>query len=261
MCKIQLFQGDCLEFIKQIPDKSIDLTVTSPPYDDLRKYDGCCFDFENIARELFRVTKDGGVVVWVVRDGTKDGGKTGTSFRQALFFMKIGFKLHGEMIWEKPTFTDTGSLNVIYGNVFEHMFVFSKGKCKTFNPIKDRKNKYAVTKKHGTVRQVDGTVKEISSRRKKIAEFGQRFNVWKISPEKNNKTGHPAVFPKPLAKDHIVSWSNKNDTILDPMMGSGTTGIACIETGRNFIGIEISKKYFLIAKERIEKAGVENAKP
>lgn len=260
MCKIELYQGDCLELMKNIPDCTIDLTVTSPPYEDMRLYgDKYLFDFENTANELYRITQNGGIVVWIVSDKTKNGNESGNSFRQALYFKECGFNLLDTMIWEKPTFTDTGSLKVRYGNVFEYMFVFTKGKCKTFNPIKDRKNKCAGEKIHGTIRQRDGSTKKNSSKGKEIAEFGQRFNVWKMSPEKNNKTGHPAVFPIQLAKDHIISWSNEGDIVLDPFMGSGSTGVACVNTNRNFIGMELDENYFNIAKERIEKAkgGVE----
>lgn len=210
------------------------------------------------ATELYRVTKDGSVVVWIVADKTYQGDESGESFRQALYFKDCGFKLLDTMIWLKPSFTDTGSLKVRYGNAFEYMFIFTKGKCKTFNPIKDKKNKYAGTRKHGTVRQVDGTTKSISSKGKKIAEYGQRLNVWEISPEKHNVTGHPAVFPEKLANDHIVSWSNEGDLILDPFMGSGTTGKMAIINKRNFIGFEISKEYCNMANYRIQKALEDN---
>ena len=248
----KIYCMDCLEGLKLLDDECIDLTVTSPPYDDLRTYNGYSFDFENIANELYRVTKNGGTLVWIVSDKTENGNESGTSFRQALYFKECGFYLLDTMIWKKPTFTDTGSLRVRYGNVFEYMFVFTKGKCKTFNPIKDRKNKYSGSKKHGTVRQIDGSVKDISSKGKEIAEFGQRFNVWEISPEKNNKTGHPAVFPEQLANDHIISWSNENDVVLDPFMGSGTTAKMAKLNDRNFIGFEISKEYCDIAEERLK---------
>ena len=248
----KIYCMDCLEGLKLLDNNCIDLTVTSPPYDDLRTYTGYYFDFENIANELYRVTKNGGTVVWIVSDKTENGNESGSSFRQALYFKECGFYLLDTMIWKKPTFTDTGSLRVRYGNVFEYMFVFTKGKCKTFNPIKDRKNKYAGSKKSGTVRQIDGSVKDISSKGKEIAEFGQRFNVWEISPEKNNKTGHPAVFPEQLANDHIISWSNENDVVLDPFMGSGTTAKMAKLNDRNFIGFEISKEYCDIAEERLK---------
>ena len=254
---VKLFQGDCLELMKDIPDESIDLTVTSPPYDNLRTYNENIkqwnFEkFKDIAKELFRITKSGGVVVWVVADATVNGSETGTSFKQALFFKECGFNLHDTMIWEKPTFTATGSLKVRYASVFEYMFVFSKGKPKTFNPIKDKINITAGKKKHGTIRQKDGSTKKQSSIGKEISNYGIRHNVWKINPENSNKKRkHPAQFPEQLANDHIISWSNEGDIILDCFMGSGTTGVACVNTNRNFIGIELDEGYFEIAKSRI----------
>jgi len=238
--------------MKSIPDGNIDLTVTSPPYDNLRTYNGYTFDFEGIAQELYRVTKDGGVVVWIVGDATIKGSETGTSFRQALYFKEIGFNLHDTMIWNKGTFTAVGALVNKYAPVFEYMFVLSKGQPKTFNPIKDRKNKHFGRKKHGTFRQEDGTTKQLSSIGKPISEYGQRFNIWDISAEKSNsKRLHPAMFSEQLAHDHIISWSNEGDTVLDCFMGSGTTGKMAKQLNRNFIGVEISKEYLEIAKERI----------
>ena len=244
--------GDCLEVMKSMPDNSIDLTVTSPPYDNLRIYNGYSFDFEGTAKELYRVTKDGGVVVWIVGDATVDGSETGTSFRQALYFKDIGFNLHDTMIWNKGTFTAVGALTSRYAPVFEYMFVLSKGNPKTFNPIKDRKNKCFGQKKTGTFRQKDGSMKPLSSIGKPVAEYGQRFNIWDMAAEKSNKNRlHPAMFPEQLAYDHIISWSNQGDTILDPFMGSGTTGKVAKQLNRKFIGIEISAEYLEIVKKRI----------
>jgi len=244
---------DCLEGLKQLDNNSIDLTVTSPPYDDLRKYNEYSFDFENIAKELYRVMKDGGVIVWIVSDSTKKGSETGTSFKQALYFKDIGFNIHDTMIWEKPTFTATGALKTRYGQVFEYMFVFTKGKISTFNPIKDRKNKFAGDKKHSGIRQTDGSIKQKSSIGKPIAEYGQRFNIWHMPTcqSKTERTGHPAQFPEQLASDHIISWSNEGDLILDPFMGSGTTAKMAILNNRNYIGFEISKEYCDMAEERV----------
>lgn len=248
----KIYNMDCVDGMKMLPDNSVDLTVTSPPYDSLRKYNGFAWDFEAVAKELYRVTKQGGVVVWVVGDSTIKGSETGTSFKQALFFKEIGFNLHDTMIWEKPTFTATGSLAVRYAPVFEYMFVFSKGKPKTFNPIKDKQNVSAGRKIHGTIRQKDGSTKKQSCIGNEIQALGQRHNVWKICPEKSNKNRkHPAVFPEQLAKDHIISWSNEGDTVLDCFMGSGTTAKMAIETNRNFIGFEISSEYCEIARIRI----------
>ncbi len=253
-------QGDCLELMKGIPDGSIDLTVTSPPYDNLRTYNGgvdqWCFEkFQAISKELYRITKSGGVVVWVVNDATINGSETGASFKQALYFKECGFNLHDTMIWEKPTFTATGSLAVRYAPVFEYMFVFSKGKPKTFNPIKDKPNVSAGRKIHGTIRQKDGSTKKQSCIGNEIQALGQRHNVWKICPEKSNKNRtHPAVFPEQLAKDHILSWSNCDDVVLDPFLGSGTTAVAAVNTGRHYIGFELDPTYFDIACKRLDEA-------
>ena len=257
---IQLYNGDCLELMKNIPDGSVDLTVTSPPYDNLRTYNGNIdqwnFEkFKEIAKELYRVTANGGVVVWVVSDATVDGSETGTSFKQALFFKECGFNLHDTMIWEKPTFTATGSLKVRYAPVFEYMFVFSKGKPKTFNPIKDKENKHFGTVYHGTIRTENGQTKRLS-KACSINKYGQRHNVWHMSPcnSSNERCGHPAPFPEQLANDHIISWSNEGDTVLDCFMGSGTTGKMAALNNRNFIGIELDKGYFDIAEKRINEA-------
>lgn len=246
---IDLRQGDCLEVMKDIPDNSIDLTVTSPPYDNLRTYNGYSFDFENIAKELFRITKKGGVVVWVVGDQTIKGSESGTSFKQALYFKEIGFNLHDTMIWNKGGFTAVGALKTRYAQVFEYMFVFVKGKLKTFNPLKDRLNKNQTGTFLKNKRLADGTMGELGKYGKRN-KYGQRFNIWELA--NTDRSEHPAVFPEKLIADHILSWSNENDTVLDCFMGSGTTGVACKNLNRNFIGIEISEEYYEIAKERID---------
>lgn len=255
-----IYLGDCIETMQIfIEDNSIDLTVTSPPYDNLRNYnDSLNWNFEifkDVAKELYRVTKPGGIVVWVVGDATIKGCETGTSFKQALNFVNIGFNLHDTMIWNKGSFTAVGALVTRYAPVFEYMFILTKGKIKTFNAIKDRENLYANHTIHGTIRQKDGTTKPISStgKGKKIPAFGQRHNIWKINPEKSKwkKYHHPAMFPEQLVHDHIVSWSNKSDIILDPFMGSGTTGKVAEQLNRKFIGIEKQKEYFEIAQRRL----------
>lgn len=256
----KLMQGDCLGLMKALPNNSIDMTVTSPPYDNLRTYNGnisqWSFEkFQEIAKELYRVTKQGGVVVWIVADATIKGSETGNSFRQALWFMDCGFNLHDTMIWEKPNCGGIGSFNR-YEQTMEYMFVFSKGKPKTANIICDKPNKRAGEIQNGSIRQADGSVRKTTQYgKKRINEFGRRHNVWLISPEKSNKKRfHPAQFPEELAHDHIVSWSNDGDVVLDCFMGSGTTGVVCVNTNRNFIGMEIDQQYFEIAKKRIEAA-------
>jgi len=224
-----------------IPDNFVDLTVTSPPYDNLRKYNGFIFDYQSMFKELFRVTKDGGVVVWVVGDATIKGNETGTSFKHALYAKEIGFNLHDTMIYAKGGQGATGS-TLAYWQDFEYMFVFTKGKISTFNPIEDRKNKTKPREKEESQghRFINGETK--GKRIIKRKEFGRRFNIWKYH-ESGTRINHPAVFPEQLAQDHIISWSNEKDIILDPMCGSGTTCKMAWLNKRNFIGIDISEEY------------------
>mgnify|MGYP003678325232 CR=1 FL=1 len=249
--KNKIYNENCLDTMARMQDNYIDLTVTSPPYDNLRDYKGYSFDFESIAKELYRVTKEGGVLVWIAGDATIKGSETGTSFKQALYFMECGFKLNDTMIWNKGSFSAVGALKVRYAPVFEYMFIFTKGKANSFNPIKDRRNKWAGEKrKHVMFRQKDGTIKKTSG--SKINEFGQRFNIWNSPPAKNRDIKHPAMFPEQLANDHIISWSNENDIVYDPFMGSGTTAKMAKINNRNWIGSEMSSEYCEIIKERIE---------
>jgi DNA modification methylase len=251
MPKCTLMFGDCREKLQSLSHKSVDLTVTSPPYDNLRSYENSLIwndlVWKEVIYELYRVTKDGGVVVWVVGDATINGSETGNSFRQALHAKDIGFNLHDTMIYLKPNFSAVGALKTRYAPVFEYMFIFTKGKIKTFNPIKDRECKTFGKPKRGTIRQKDGTMKRMSNEGLLQSKFGQRFNVWEINPQ-TKKDIHPAPFPENLAKDHIISWSNEGDTVLDPFMGSGTTGKAALLTNRNFIGIEVVNTYFEYTK-------------
>jgi len=249
----KVYCGDNLTLIKQLDDNSIDLTVTSPPYDNLRDYKGYSWDFEGLAKELHRVTKEGGVVVWVVGDATINGSETGTSFKQALYFKEIGFNIHDTMIYKKHNFSNPASNR--YHQIFEYMFIFSKKLPNTFNAIKDRINKYAGylgTWGNNIVVKKDGTKKKRP--RKIISDYGLRHNIWEYITGKiqtDTNIYHPAVFPEQLAHDHIISWSNEGDIILDPFMGSGTTAIACLKTKRKFIGFEISQEYCDIARDRI----------
>jgi len=257
----ELHHGDCLEVMRGMPDGSVDLTVTSPPYDNLRTYNGYTFDFEGIAQELYRVTKQGGVVVWVVGDATIKGSETGTSFRQALYFKDVcGFNLHDTMIWDKQNCSSVGAMSR-YENTFEFMFVLSKGAPSSTNVIKDKPNKRAGEMQHGSIRQADGSVRKTTGYGKRaIAEFGRRSNVWRVFPCKaKSERLHPAPYPLDLVRDHIASWSNPGDTVLDPFLGSGTTGKAALDLGRKFIGIEISVEYLEIARKRIEQAQLQAA--
>ena len=257
----QIINGDCIAEMKRLKSNLIDLTVTSPPYDNLRHYEGGIkdkafnghsFDFENVARELYRVTKPGGVVVWVVGDATVKGSETGTSFRQALFFKEIGFNLHDTMIWNKSGFSAVGALKTRYAPVFEYMFVLSKGTPKIFNPIKDRPNKHAGKTGQCSQRQADGSMKR--NPRFCVADFGQRFNIWDLPPHRQKgKDTHPAPFPLALARDHILSWSNPGDMVFDPFAGSGTTLLAAKQTGRKYIGVELASKYCEMIVKRLKE--------
>jgi site-specific DNA-methyltransferase (adenine-specific) len=245
----KVYNENCLDTMSRMPDGFIDLTVTSPPYDNLRAYNGYSFDFEAVAKELFRVTKKGGVVVWVVGDATIKGSETGTSFRQALYFKEIGFNLHDTMIWCKDSTAFPSSNR--YFQATEYMFILSKGRPGKFNRIKDRKNKYAGATIHGTSRGKNGKTKR-KTNSGTVREYGSRFNYWIQPTEKQSKNyGHPAMFPEKLARDHIISWSNKGDLVYDPFMGSGTTAKMAILEERNFIGSEVSEEYCKIIEERI----------
>lgn len=247
----KIIQGDCLEVMKSIEDKSIDMVLTSPPYDNLRTYKGYTFNFEGIAKEIYRVLKDGGVCVWIVGDATIKGSETGTSFRQALYFKEIGFNLHDTMIYEKSTALPQNCDR--YYPIFEYMFVLSKGKPKTFNPITvlasndKRKDKTAHRTKDNKI------VVPKTGRNK----YRRLFNVWRyavgLGGTTNDKIAfqHPAIFPEKLAEDHILSWSNEGDTILDPMAGSGTTLKMAKKNNRNYIGIEIAPEYIPIIEARL----------
>jgi DNA modification methylase len=259
---INLMQGDCREVMAGFDDNCIDLTVTSPPYDNLRTYNDSLvwgWDvFTEIADQLYRVTKKGGVVVWVVGDATIKGSETGTSFRQALYFKEIGFNIHDTMIYGKINIGMYDPRNMRYKSAFEYMFVLSKGKPSTYNPIKDKPTRNAgrmLSRSNG--RTIKGKIRK--AKRPAIIQSGfqDRFNIWQYYTGNNLSTKDvvafkaPAIFPEKLAHDHIISWSNEGDTVLDPMMGSGTTGKMAKMLNRNFIGIEKDAKYFEIAQERI----------
>jgi site-specific DNA-methyltransferase (adenine-specific) len=240
--------------MKGMASESVDLVVTSPPYDNLRTYNGYAFDFESIAQELARVIKPGGVIVWVVNDAAVDGSKTGSSFRQALTFKDLGLNLHDTMIWQKPNFAPLFPSVKRYDQNFEFVFVLSKGQPKSWNPIKDRPKSEASKSrmKYGiTYIQKDGS----RSRAKVIDnqnDFSKRTGIWIIPNGQKRGLNHPAVFPEQLAADHILSWSNPDDLVYDPFTGSGTTGLAAKKLGRKFIGSEISADYAQVATERID---------
>lgn len=250
------YNEDCLVTMAQMDDNFIDLVVTSPPYDNMRTYNDLNWGpgvWRPVFKELFRVIKSGGVAVWIVGDGSIKGSETGTSFKQALHAIECGFRLHDTMIWNKGSFAFPS--NGRYHQTFEYMFVFSKGKPKTFNPIKDRKNLY-LGKRGASGRYPDGTRKTATS--EVVNEYGTRFNIWYHTIGGNKCTldkvayDHPAIFPEQLVKDHITSWSSEDDLVYDPFMGSGTTAKMAKQAKRNYIGSEISEQYCEIIEKRLK---------
>lgn len=248
----QILCGRNETILATFPPDSVDLTVTSPPYDGLRTYNGFEWDFNATVRELWRVTKPGGVVVWVVADATVNGSETGTSFRQALAFMAIGFNLHDTMIYRCVNTGAKGS-NYAYWQEFEYMFVFGKGRPKTVNRLADKKNV-----SYGSSRQSHQRVNGVSVNNTSKASYivqpvGIRGNVWTYHSGNNgdDTTEHTAPFPEKLAEDHILSWSNPGDVVLDPFIGSGTTAKMAIKHHRQFIGIDISAEYCDLIRRRI----------
>lgn len=248
----KIYCSNCVDFmLNKMDDESVDLTVTSPPYDNLRDYNGYSFDYEAIAKALYRVTKQGGVVVWVVGDKIEKGNKTLTSFKHALAFQSIGFNVHDVMIYKKKN-TPFMRSNA-YTNCYEYMFVFSKGSPKTFNPLKDK------TVRNGEEmlvhnKKADGVNKKVLG---KLNKEKTKTNIWEyavgLGGTTNDKIAfqHPAVFPEKLAADHILSWSNIGDVVFDPMCGSGTTCKMAFLNKRNYIGCDISQEYVEIANERL----------
>ena len=246
----EVLQGDCLELMKGIPDGSVDMVITSPPYDNLRTYkdklDWGEHIWKPVLEDLYRVLKDGGVVVWVVGDATVKGSETCTSFKQALWAKEVGFNLHDTMIWEKTGMLPTQDR---YYAIFEYMFVFSKGKPAAMNFIEDKPNTAG-----GRVQKKDAVINKGKQKtgvgtfvRK---HFGRRTNIWRVAIGESYK--HPAIFPLKLAQDHISTWSNEGGVVLDPFAGSGTTGVACQNTNRNFILMEQEPEYVEIIKQRLE---------
>jgi len=248
----KIYNEDCLITMGKMPDEFIDFVITSPPYDDIRNYNGFAFEFENIAKELFRVIKEGAVVIWVVSDATIDGSESGTSLKQALFFKQVGFRLHDTMIYYKNNpMPQTGNR---YHQHFEYMFAFSKGSPKTFNPITEP-TKYrglANMKNRGKTGSLDYEKVERTTERKVGNVFFYSIGGG-ISTKDKIAYKHPAIFPEKLVYDQIFTWTNEGDIVYDPFMGSGTTAKIAQLMNRKWLGSEISKEYVEIAEERLKK--------
>ena len=250
-----IYNENCIDTMKSMPDGFVDMIITSPPYDDMRSYEGNnLIEFETIVTSLYRITKEGSVVVWVIGDQTKNWNESGTSFRHALYFKEVGFNLFDTMIYLKKPRGACGN-NQSYWQTFEYMFVFSKGKPKTINLICDRENKDSRKGDNGTKRLHNGALHNHS--RGGYGKFGRRTNVWEYSIGRGHSTKddiafkHPAIYPEKLVEDHLMSWSNEGDIVYDPFMGSGTTAKVCKSKKRIYIGSEINPQYVKYSMERL----------
>jgi DNA modification methylase len=253
LCKI--YHENCIDTLRRMPNDLIDMTITSPPYDDLRDYNGYHFPVEEIAALLLQKTKSGGVVVWVVGDRTVNGDETLTSFRHAITFQEAGFKVHDTMLYVKknPIPSDCGKR---YRQAFEYMFCFSKGQPKTFNPIteptKSAGQKIAAFRITGRGRgnvPDEDVGREIKAERKVNNIF--TYNVGTASSKDKIAFEHPAIFPEQLVEDQITTWTNSGDLVYDCFMGSGTTAKAAHQLGRKWLGSEISEQYVRLAEQRL----------
>lgn len=253
-----IIEGDAATALKTLPNGCVHLGVTSCPYDDLRTYgkEKVSWDFETIAKELYRVLCPGGVLCWNVNDQVVNGGETLTSCKQKIYFVEqCGFRVHDTMIYEKRNFSHPEKVR--YHQVFEYVYVLSKGAPRAFNPIKDKKNATAGCIGNlgvNTYTERDGTK---SVREKKLtAEYGMRTNVWMGNTRGQEDMciplKHPAMMPKWLARDLILSWSNAGDIVIDPFMGSGTTIQQAEATGRSGIGIEINPEYIRDFRQNLD---------
>lgn len=257
----QIICGDSALVLKTFPDNCIPLTICSPPYDKLRANNEykAEFDFETIAKELLRVTKPGGVLVWVVGNMVlpHGQGETDTAEQQIINFKRFGWIKHDTMIYVKDSRYPEKTR---YRQAWEYMIVFSKGEPVVKNLLKDHKTvsyyNHKWRKNHAGNRQEDGEIKAHNDY--EVQPFATRENVWfyhngylKTTPDKIAYE-HPAIFPDKLAQDHIKSWSNEGDIVLDCFAGSGTTLKAAAKLRRKYIGIEKSQEYIEIAKKRLE---------
>lgn len=254
----KIFCGDNVSVLSTFPNECIDLTITSPPYDNIRCYNGYSVQITELATQLYRILKQGGICIWVVQDEFVDGSRTLTSFKQALEFQRIGFRMHDVMMYLKPPQFPG---NIRYSNSFEYMFVLSKGEPKTVHLLRDRINKNPKNMSK-TVRGDSGKLHKVNTDRCSNV-FGYRWNTWLYFPGNNPETysdpfapQHPAIFPEELVVDHLLSWSNEGDLVLDPFLGSGTTAKMAKALNRHYVGVEISQEYCTLAEQRIATARI-----
>lgn len=258
-----IYNKNCLEYLKSLPDNSLKFILTSPPYDSLRNYQGYSFDFEEIAKELARTLQEGGVIIWNVADATVKGSETGTSMRQALFFMDCGLRLHDTMIYEKQNPMPASKSSKRYHQAWEYLFCFSKGTPETFNPFMVPA-KYAHVEANMKHRGKDGSLEYVKTKRNSHTKVRNIFSYTiggGHSTTDKEAYGHPALMPEKLAEDQILTWTNPGDTVFDPFNGAGTSGKMAVKNDRNYIGTEISKEYCDLSKTRIDNILAEKQKP
>lgn len=243
----KVIHGDNSAAVALLTRGSVDLIVTSPPYDDLRTYEGHSWNFYGLAHALFQALAEGGVMAWVVSDQTIEGSESLSSMKQALHFKEIGFRIHDTMIWEKPN--PMPQNHARYEQAWEYIFVCSKGKPKTWNPVMvPAKNAGKIST--GSFLRADGSRLEKSGNGKPIKSEKVHKNIWPIT-NPGNGTKHPAVFPDALAEMIISTWSNEGDLVLDPFAGSGTSLLTAQRMSRKFIGVELNESYVAICNQRL----------
>jgi site-specific DNA-methyltransferase (adenine-specific) len=252
----KVYQQDCIVGMRKIPDGAIDLVVTSPPYDNLRDYNGYSVDLNETGKNIYRILKDGGVAVMVIQDQTKNFGKSLTSFRTIVDWCdNVGFKLFECVIYRK-----NGTEGAWWKNRFrvdhEYMPIFLKGeKPQYFN-----KDSLKVKSKHGgkimtgfANRKTNGeTGKSIT---KAINEMKCRGTVWDylMAGDKDPvKRKHPAPFPDKIPFDFINCFCPPNGIVLDPFVGSGSTVVGAKKLNRSFIGFDISEEYCNLTRKRLD---------
>lgn len=256
-----IYTGDNVETLRQFPDACVDLVVTSPPYDNLRIYGGHTWDFEGVARELTRVLKPGGVIVWVVADATVNGSETLTSMRQAIYFKDVcGLLVHDTMIYQKNSYAPLNHNR--YEQCWEYMFVFSKGRPGKWSPIRIPCVTTGTKRWHGNEKQREASYRVKARQAHTVVKTHKTApNAFTYAVGKNDRTEHNAPFPLGLARDHILSWSNEGDVVLDPFAGSGTTCVAARDAGRRYVGIEINAEYVAIINRRLSRVTSQLALP
>jgi site-specific DNA-methyltransferase (adenine-specific) len=238
MNKVQLYNGDCLDLMKEIEDNSIDLILTDLPYGTTACKWDTVIPLDKLWKQYNRIIKNNGAIVLNAQQ----------PFTAILASSNIE-NFRYEWIWEKPQGTNPLNAKIMPLKSHENILVFYKSKP-TYNPQMWFSTPYGGFKNHDKkIGEVYGNV----GSQHRDNPTGERYpkSVLKFKQE----TGfHPTQKPVEMMEYMIKTYTNENETVLDSTMGSGTTGVASVNTNRNFIGIEMDEKYFQIAKKRIESA-------